>query len=206
SRPRWGPANRSPDLAERSRSRRRGPRRTRTHESPAGRGSRGNCRRPACGWRTATPGRRADPARSPQVREAFVGRLADIGHTGIVFISDGTAESRTRDRVRRAIGERGPISARDLAGLLGLTPAAVRRHLDALEEAELIAEHEPAPGPRGRGRPARSFVLTEQGQEQMSNVYDDVAMAALKFLAERSGEGAVEEFAEEHIHALEQRI
>src|SRR5699024_6294530 len=58
----------------------------------------------------------------------------------------------------------------------------------------------------GRGRPARSFVLTEQGQEQMSNVYDDVAMAALKFLAERSGEAAVEEFAEEHIHALEARI
>ncbi len=124
----------------------------------------------------------------------------------MVFMADGTAESRTRDRVRRTIGERGPISARDLAELLGLTPAAVRRHLDALEEGDLIAEHEAAPGPRGRGRPARSFVLTAHGQSQMSNTYDDVATAALKFLAEHSGESAVEEFAEEQIHELEQRL
>lgn len=124
----------------------------------------------------------------------------------MVFIADGTAESRTRDRVRQTIGERGPISARDLAGLLGLTAAAVRRHLDALAEAQLIAEHDPVPGPRGRGRPARSFVLTERGQAQMSNTYDDVATAALKFLAERSGETAVEEFAEEQIHELEGRL
>lgn len=124
----------------------------------------------------------------------------------MVFMADGTAESRTRDRVRRTIGERGPISARDLADLLGLTPAAVRRHLDALVEGDVIVEHEAAPGRRGRGRPARSFVLTEHGQAQMSNTYDDVATAALKFLAEHSGETAVEEFAEEQIHALEQRL
>lgn len=124
----------------------------------------------------------------------------------MVFMADGSAESRTRDRVRRAVGERGPISARDLADLLGLTPAAVRRHLDALEEEQVIAEHEPAPGPRGRGRPARSFVLTEVGQSQLSNTYDDVATAALRFLAEHSGEAAVEEFAEEQIAELEQRL
>lgn len=124
----------------------------------------------------------------------------------MVFIGAGSAESRTRDRVRRAIGERGPISARDLADLLGLTPAAVRRHLDALEEDDLIAEHETFPGRRGRGRPARSFVLTERGQAQMANTYDDVATAALKFLADHSGDSAVEEFAEEHIHELEQRL
>jgi len=124
----------------------------------------------------------------------------------MVFMADGTAESRTRDRVRRTIGERGPITARDLAGLLGLTPAAVRRHLDALEEGALIVEHEAVARRRGRGRPARSFVLTERGQEQMSNSYDDVATAALNFLAERSGETAVEEFAEEQIHELEQRL
>lgn len=129
----------------------------------------------------------------------------------MVFMGDGaaesrTVESRTRDRVRRAIGERGPISARDLAGQLGLTPAAVRRHLDALEEDGFIAEHEQVATRRGRGRPARSFVLTELGQSQMSNSYDDVATAALKFLAERHGESAVEEFAEEQIHELEVRL
>lgn len=121
-------------------------------------------------------------------------------------MADGSAESRTRDRVRRAVGERGPLSARDLADLLGLTPAAVRRHLDALQEEQVIAEHEPAPGPRGRGRPARTFVLTAVGQAQLSNTYDDVATAALRFLSEQSGEGAVEQFAEGQIAELEARL
>lgn len=121
-------------------------------------------------------------------------------------MADGSAESRTRDRVRRAVGERGPLSARDLADLLGLTPAAVRRHLDALQEEQVIAEHEPAPGPRGRGRPARTFVLTAVGQAQLSNTYDDVATAALRFLSEQSGEGAVEQFAEAQIAELEARL
>lgn len=119
---------------------------------------------------------------------------------------DGSVESRTRDRVRHAVGERGPISARDLAELLGLTPAAVRRHLDALEAEQVIVEHEPAPGPRGRGRPARAFVLTSLGQAQGTNTYDDVATAALRFLEEHSGEGAVEEFAEAQIAELEERL
>ena len=124
----------------------------------------------------------------------------------MVFMAEGVAESRTRDRVRRAIGEQGPISARELATELGLTPAAVRRHLDALEEAQFIVEHEAAPGPRGRGRPARSFVMTELGQEQMATHYDEIATAALSFLEERSGEGAVEEFAEAQVRELELRL
>ena len=86
---------------------------------------------------------------------------------GAVMVNDITAlqgdpamaevhdASRTRDRVRRAVGEQAPVTARVLAKDLGLTPAAVRRHLDALEDAGLIAEHDgPLPGPRGRGRPA----------------------------------------------------
>lgn len=124
----------------------------------------------------------------------------------MVFMAERSVESRTRDRVRRAVGERGPITARDLASQLGLTPAAVRRHLDALEEAQFIIEHEPAPGPRRRGRPARSFVLTDLGQEQFANHYDDVATAALRFLEEHSGEPAVDEFAESQIQELEQRL
>ena len=44
-------------------------------------------------------------------------------------------EARTRDRVSAAISEHGPITAADLGRRLGLTPAAVRRHLDALASA-----------------------------------------------------------------------
>ncbi|MGD8149036.1 helix-turn-helix transcriptional regulator [Ornithinimicrobium sp. Y1694] len=116
------------------------------------------------------------------------------------------AESRTRDRVRLAVGEQGPVTASALAKDLGLTAAAVRRHLDALEEGGLIAEHEGPVGKRGRGRPARAYVLTPLGQDQYRTSYDDVATAALHFLADQAGEGAVEDFAEHQIAELEQRL
>lgn len=116
-------------------------------------------------------------------------------------------ESRTRDRVRRAVGERGPVTASALAKQLGLTPAAVRRHLDALEADELIVEHEATPGAkRGRGRPARAFVLTTRGQDQFTSAYDDVASAALHFLAREAGTGAVASFAEQQAALLESRL
>ena len=115
-------------------------------------------------------------------------------------------ESRTRDRVRLSVGERGPVTASALAKDLGLTPAAVRRHLDALEEAGLIAEHEAPAGRRGRGRPARAYVLTDLGQEQFQTHYGDVATAALHFLADQAGPAAVESFAEAQMAELEARL
>lgn len=125
----------------------------------------------------------------------------------MVNLADVHDESRTRDRVRRAVGEQAPVTASVLAKDLGLTPAAVRRHLDALEESGLIAEHDgPQPGKRGRGRPARAYVLTALGQEQFTTSYDGVANAALHFLADQVGSQAVEGFAETQIRELEGRL
>lgn len=122
-------------------------------------------------------------------------------------LADVHDESRTRDRVRRAVGEQGPITASTLAEQLGLTPAAVRRHLDSLDEAGLIAEHDgPPPGRRGRGRPARAYVLTALGQDQFRTAYDDVATAALHYLADQAGDDAVEAFAERQMGELEERL
>ena len=115
-------------------------------------------------------------------------------------------EARTRDRVRQAISEDGPLTATALATRLGLTPAAVRRHLDLLLEQGAIEEHEPSTtAGRGRGRPARAYVLSEAGHLGMDSDYDDVATSALRFLAEHAGEEAVGEFARERIADLEQR-
>jgi predicted ArsR family transcriptional regulator len=117
-------------------------------------------------------------------------------------------EARTRDRVRQAISEDGPLTAAALASRLGLTPAAVRRHLDLLAEKGAIEEHEPgvagATG-RGRGRPARAYVLSEAGHAGLDSDYDDVATSALRFLATRAGVDAVGEFARERIAEFEQR-
>jgi predicted ArsR family transcriptional regulator len=115
-------------------------------------------------------------------------------------------EERTRDRVRSAVSEHGPVTAAAVAESLGLTPAAVRRHLDALAEEGAIEEHEVATGHRGRGRPARAYVLSEAGHRSMQSTYDGVATAAIRFLAERAGEDAVEAFARERVAELEERL
>lgn len=114
----------------------------------------------------------------------------------------------TRDRVLSLIATAGPITAASLASELGVTAAGVRRHLTALADAGHIVDHEP-PGihVRGRGRPARSFVATPEGQRALTSAYRDVAVDALGFLRDA---GALEQFVEskaaELEHALETSV
>ena len=114
-------------------------------------------------------------------------------------------ESRTRDRVLQVISERGPIAAGALAEGLGLTAAAVRRHLDNLVELGLIESREAAVGHRGRGRPARAYVVSEAGHQALESDYDHLATEALRFLADEAGDDAVTRFVQRRIKALEER-
>lgn len=117
-----------------------------------------------------------------------------------------TRDESTRDRVARSILTNGPSSAAVLAERLELTPAAVRRHLDHLLEEGLVeAREERVYGPRGRGRPAKVFVLTDTGRHAFHQAYDDLAATALQFIAEAGGEQAVAEFARRRIAEVEQR-
>lgn len=113
-------------------------------------------------------------------------------------------DAPTRERVARSILENGPSSAADLAERLGLTAAAVRRHLDHLVAAGAAEAQQPkAQGHRGRGRPARVFALTEAGRDQFDQQYDDLAAQALRFLAETAGHDAVVEFARRRVAFIE---
>jgi predicted ArsR family transcriptional regulator len=114
-------------------------------------------------------------------------------------------DARTRDRLCREVLAQGPVTAPQLAATLGLTQAAVRRHLDALLESGLVEIRQPARRPRGRGRPARQFVATEAGHAAMTSEYDALASSALRFLAEIAGDAAVRRFASERIGGLEAR-
>lgn len=114
-------------------------------------------------------------------------------------------ESRTRSRVLRAVSAEGPITAAELGRLLELTPAAVRRHLDVLVEQRAITEHEATGSRRGRGRPARAYVMSEAGHEALGTDYDSLALEVLHFLAGQAGAGAVGEFVRERIRGLEER-
>ncbi len=120
----------------------------------------------------------------------------------------GVADLRTRDRVGRLLLESGPSTAVALAHRLGLTPAGVRRHLDAMLAGGAVVESPARPvrgGVRGRGRPARMFTLSARGRATFPHAYDDIATAALRFLAESAGAEAVTAFAERTVGELESR-
>lgn len=120
---------------------------------------------------------------------------------------DRGAETGTRARVARLILEKGPITASALGERLGLTPAAIRRHLDNLTSEGMVEARDARPhgGRRRRGRPARVFVITDAGRDVFVHAYDDLATSALRFLAETAGPGAVGEFARSQVADLERR-
>lgn len=111
-----------------------------------------------------------------------------------------------RGRVAQEILRRGPVTAADLADRLDMTTAGVRRHLDLLEAEGLVVPWQgPVGRPRGRGRPARAFVLTDAGHAAMRSEYDALAEQALRFLAEAAGPQAVREFADRRAADLARR-
>ncbi|MFI0368687.1 helix-turn-helix transcriptional regulator [Actinomadura sp. 1N219] len=119
----------------------------------------------------------------------------------------GHTERDTRARVARLILEHGPVTASTLGERVGLTPAAIRRHLDALL-ADGMIEVRKARAPqarRGRGRPAKWFAITDAGRNAFVHAYDDLATSALRFIAETAGDHAVAEFARRQIADLERR-
>ncbi|WP_372338935.1 helix-turn-helix transcriptional regulator [Actinoplanes sp. RD1] len=116
------------------------------------------------------------------------------------------SDGRTRDRVAHLLFERGGATAAELGAELGLSPAAIRKHLDAMLADQLVEVRETPPrGPRGRGRPAKAFVLTAAAREGFPHFYDGIATAALRWIAEHGGPGAVDAFATAQVAALEER-
>ncbi len=114
-------------------------------------------------------------------------------------------DGRTRDRVSALLLEHGPQTAAELAALLGISPAAVRRHLDALLATARVEERLTRDAHRGRGRPARRFSLTESGRSAFPHAYDDLALTALRHVAASGGPDAVRAVAEAQMAGLEAR-
>jgi predicted ArsR family transcriptional regulator len=148
----------------------------------------------------------------------YLKTLDELRHTGVVKnfqrVTSSAAgvpqsvetDASTRHRVASSILEHGPSTAPELAERLGLTPAAIRRHLDVLLAAgHLEARERRVYGARGRGRPAKVFVLTDAGRSVFYTAYDDMAVEALEFLATSSGPDAVTRFAEARMARSEKR-
>lgn len=107
-----------------------------------------------------------------------------------------------------ALLEGGTATVAELADRLDLTGAAVRRHLDELVDAGLVGcGDRPAFGPdtrrKGRGRPARYYHLTQAGRDSFGTSYQEVALDALRFLAETAGPEAVMALAQRRLVPVE---
>ncbi len=120
---------------------------------------------------------------------------------------DRAERSGTRERVLALLLELGPSTSTALSGRLALSPAAVRRHLDALLTEGTVSSREPRvlTSLRGRGRPARLWALTDAGHAAGPSAYDDLAATALRFLDTHGGAGAVQAFASARADELEAR-
>lgn len=103
--------------------------------------------------------------------------------------------------------ESGPASAVELAKRLKITPAGIRRHLDSLIDEGVLTSREPYQGAalKGRGRPSKVFVMTDSGREKFEHSYDDLAVAALKFMSSKNGAHLVKEFAQVRAAEIERK-
>ena len=135
----------------------------------------------------------------------------ELRHNSVVKIGQGPAlktsdDPRTRDAVARSILENGPSTAAALSERLGLTSAGIRRHLDLLVADSILEAREPRiSSTRGRGRPSKVFVMTDAGREKFEHSYDDLAVAALKFISAQSGEHLVTAFAQSRADDIERK-
>jgi len=121
-----------------------------------------------------------------------VARACELRHNTVVKFDDLS----TREAVARSVLENGPSTAVVLGERLGLTPAGIRRHLDLLVEDGVLEARDPHSAlSRGRGRPSKVFVMTDSGRQQFEHSYDDLAVAALKFMSAQSGEHMIQAFA-----------
>ena len=146
--------------------------------------------------------------------EPKAGRVAEgveLRHNTVVKMSSQAStvpgdDSRTRDLVARSILENGPSTAAVLGERLGLTAAGIRRHLDLLVGDGVLEAREPHSALiRGRGRPSKVFVMSDKGREQFEHSYDDLAVAALKFMSAHSGDHLVSGFAQSRAEDIERK-
>lgn len=130
-----------------------------------------------------------------------------IVRTTVVASEPAGASDGTRARIRELLLRHGSLTVAELAAELELSTPGVRRHLEAMRAAGQVDERECDRRAEGakRGRPARSYTLTDAAREQFPHSYDDLAVAALRHLAEVGGRDAVRSFADAQVSSLEDR-
>jgi predicted ArsR family transcriptional regulator len=98
----------------------------------------------------------------------------------------GATKRAIVDRLKRA----GAMTVPELAEALDLTAAGVRQHVDALAEHGLVEAH--AREPRGRGRPATEWRLTDLAADLFPDRHDDLTVGLLDALRASLGDDGLQ--------------
>jgi DeoR family suf operon transcriptional repressor len=96
-----------------------------------------------------------------------------------------------------------PLTAKQLAGKLGLSLNAVRHHLKELE-AERLVEYERQH--RGVGAPAFAYRLSVAGQSLFPRRYETTLTELLDYVVQREGRASAVAVLEARYHALARRL
>ena len=87
-----------------------------------------------------------------------------------------THSSPTRERVLESIKRRGKATVKELTEEIGITPMAIRGHLNKLEKDSLIMVHSIR---QKLGRPIQVFTLTDKGESYFPKDYGRFAVELL---------------------------
>ncbi|MGQ4598562.1 helix-turn-helix domain-containing protein [Nocardia sp. R6R-6] len=137
------------------------------------------------------------------LRRADTGAGRGTGSESVAALATAGGEGHTRAAIVQLLLEEGPITATAIGSRLGLAPAGVRRHLDALIDSGQARAARSAPWQqKGRGRPAKQYQLTAVGRGKLGHAYDDLAGAAMRQLGKIGGEQAITEFARQRARTI----
>jgi len=96
-----------------------------------------------------------------------------------------------------------PLTAKQLAGKLGVSANAIRHHLKELEAEGLIVYGREQ---RGVGAPTFAYRLSAAGEEQFPRRYEETLTELLQRVTERAGRNVVVELLEDHYATLTRRL
>jgi predicted ArsR family transcriptional regulator len=96
---------------------------------------------------------------------------------------------RTRRALVRLLKQEGPLHAEALAAHLRISAMAVRQHLYALHDEQLVTYHE---APRWRGRPVKRWQLTPAADRLFPEAYAKLTLSLLTSITETFGKAGLE--------------
>ncbi|MBD2022012.1 transcriptional regulator [Leptolyngbya sp. FACHB-36] len=100
---------------------------------------------------------------------------------------------RTRRAIVKLLKQEGSLDAETLASQLGVTAMAVRQHLYALQDEQLVTYQEE---PRPMGRPAKRWQLTAAADRLFPDSYAELTLSLLNSVKEAFGEAGLDRLLE----------